>query len=467
MTDSPPRGVLLERRSAAADAGTAAPPPAYRQALEFLADRARTVPGRLRVLGALLVLLTLLFGALAAIQISQSRAAADRVVNHSQPLSDDAAQLYHSLADADTTAATAFLQAGNETAAVRDRYNQDITTAATLLAQSAERSTGSGTSQNQIRLLNAQLPVYTGLVEEARADNRQGLPLGGAYLRYASAQMQQTMLPEAQKLYAAETAALRSDYADARALPWAAIVFGVLALAALVWSQVRLFRRTNRVFNIGLVTGTAALAVGLLWVVVAQLLAGIYLGDSDRKGAAPIQVLSQARIAALQCRGAENLNLVARGSTDSYEQTWTQVAAQLNGGNGWLPQASRMTSADAEAKSAVASAEKWFGTWQQRHDAAKAANDSGSYDTAVADTIGNASAGGSGSSATTATTDAAFAALDAKLETAIAEERSTFASSADDGRNAVTGLAVGSAVLAVVAAAAAVLGIGRRLSEYR
>jgi hypothetical protein len=468
MTDSPQRSGVLERdttaaRTAAPQASADAPPPAYRLALTFLADRARTVPGRLRVIGALLVLLTLLFGALAAVQITQSRQAANSVLTHSQPLSDDAAQLYHSLADADTTAATGFLQAGNETAAVRDRYDQSVATAGTLLAQAAERSTSGGSGQDQIRLLNAQLPVYTGLVEEARADNRQGLPLGGAYLRYASAQMQQTMLPEAQKLYAAETAALHSDYSDARALPWAAIVFGVLALTALAWSQVRLFRRTNRVFNVGLVTGTAALAVGLLWVVVAQVLSGVYLGDSDRNGAAPLQVLNQARIAALQCRGAENLNLVARGSTDSYEQTWTQVAAQLAGPGGWLPQADRMTSADPAAKSAVTAAEKWFGTWQQRHDSAKSANNSGDYGTAVDETIGTTGGGNGG----TDTTDAAFGTLDSKLETAIGEERSTFRSSADSGRAAVTGLAVGAAVLAVVGAAAAVIGIGRRLSEYR
>src|SRR5581483_7133204 len=97
--------------------------PAYRAELARWAAAARTVPGRLRSVGALLALLVLVFGALTAWQVSGRATASADVVNHSAPLSDGAAQLYRSLADADTAAATGFLQAGQETAAVRTRYN--------------------------------------------------------------------------------------------------------------------------------------------------------------------------------------------------------------------------------------------------------------------------------------------------------------------------------------------------------
>ena len=46
-------------------------------------------------------------------------------------------------------------------------------------------------------------------------------------------------------------------------------------------------------------------------------------------------------------------------------------------------------------------------------------------------------------------------------------EQAEFQRAAGDGRGALTGLPAGAAVLAVLGAAGALLGVGRRLSEYR
>jgi hypothetical protein len=426
----------------------------------------RTPPRRLWTTGSVLALLAVLFGALTVTQVVQSSDAASSVVNHSQPLSDDAAQIFHSLADADTTAATGFLQAGDETAAVQKQYNDDVKTASTLLAQAAASTSASDPGQQEIRQLNSQLPVYTGLVEDARSNDRQGLPLGGAYLRFASGQLQNTMLVEAQALYSAESARLHQDYSDAQALPWAAIGLGLVTLAALVWAQIRLFRQTNRVFNIGLVAATGATAVALLWLVTAQSVSASDLRASDSRGAAPLQVLNEARIKALQCRGAENLNLVARGSTDAYENAWSADSAKLAGKNGYLAEATSMTGADPAAQQPIRAAAAAFTTWQQRHDKAKAANDSGNYTTAVNATIGTTGTVGAPGS-TAGTTSAAFGVLDSNLNSAISQERANFHSLASSGRGDTALLAEGAGLLALLAAAGALLGINRRAAEYR
>ena len=49
--------------------------------------------------------------------------------------------------------------------------------------------------------VNAQLAVYTGLVETARTNNRAGNPVGSSYLSEASSLMQTQILPDAQRLY--------------------------------------------------------------------------------------------------------------------------------------------------------------------------------------------------------------------------------------------------------------------------
>jgi hypothetical protein len=416
-----------------------------------------TPPRRLQSGATLLAVLALLFGALTVWQVTSRAAAADNVVNHSQPLSDDAAQIFRSLADADTTAATGFLQAGEETAAVRAQYSNDIATASQLLTKAAAQSGSDDPGQQWITKLNAELPVYAGLVETAKADDRQGIPLGGAYLRYASGQMQNQMLNEAQSLYQAETDRLHSDYADARSLPWAALALGVILLVVLVRAQIRLFRSTNRVFNLGMVFATACATVALLWLAVGQSLASSYLGDSDARGATPLQVLNQAEIEALKCRAAENLNLVARGSTTAYETAWEADSAKLAGQGGYLGQAQSGTSGDATARQAVDAAVASFHTWQSRHDTAHSANQNGDFSAAVNDTIGS----GSG------TIDAAFTSLKGSLDTAAAHEQAQFTNLADSGRSATSLLAPGAGVLTVLAAAGVVMGVNRRVAEYR
>ncbi len=74
------------------------------------------------------------------------------------------------------------LAGAQEPEAVQERYRKDIEEAARLLVKASGSTGSAGASSREIATLNKLLPVYTGLIERARANNRQGLPLGGAYL---------------------------------------------------------------------------------------------------------------------------------------------------------------------------------------------------------------------------------------------------------------------------------------------
>ena len=152
-----------------------------------------TTPGRLRLLLGGLVLLSLAWGGLAAFSVSQYAAAASSVVNVREPLSLDAQQIYSRLSDANDAAATAFLTGGLEPAATRQRYLADIAAASSAIENvTAQGGAGSGAAAQDLSTLARDLPVYSGEIETARADNRLGLPLGAAYLREASALMRGT-----------------------------------------------------------------------------------------------------------------------------------------------------------------------------------------------------------------------------------------------------------------------------------
>src|SRR5690242_8452301 len=224
--------------------GPVTPAPAFRRAWWRPRLDGATTPARLRLLLALLILLSLAWGVLAALTANQHAAAAADVVAVSEPLSLDAEQIYTSLSDADATAASAFLAGGLEPATARQHYQADITEAA-IRIEAASALVGSSAARTQLpghlakqtsaadaaigddlAILSGQLPVYTDEVGTARADNRLGLPLGAAYLREASALLRGTLLPAASDIYTRESALLTSSSAQATGLPL--IVIAVL-----------------------------------------------------------------------------------------------------------------------------------------------------------------------------------------------------------------------------------------------
>ncbi|WRZ54811.1 hypothetical protein OG622_32745 [Streptomyces sp. NBC_01314] len=443
---------------------------AFAEGVDQLRAAATTEPGRLRIIGAVLALLVVVFGSVTAWQMNDRSAAADDVLHGSQPLSSAAAEIYSSLAAANTAASSGFLAGGQETEESREEYEREMREAAKQLALAATASEAGSESEERIAKLNALLPEYKGLVERARANNRLGYPLGGAYLRYANDKMQK-MLEEAQSIYDNENEQLRDDYADATSYPWAAIALGVLAIGGLVWAQRRNYQRTNRVLNHGLVAATAASAVVLLWLAGGHTLARSGLNDSYDNGVRSLTVLNDARIASLTARGNENLTLISRGaettenakgdSVDKFDYAFEASMAKLKK---QLAAAERVAD-DAGGEKPLQAAGAGMEEWQARHKNARAADNKGDYQCALAQVIGGKSTAACENG--DKPTGECFDQVDKNLGIASVYEAKEFERAAQDGRDAMLGLPVGAAVLAVIGAAGAVLGIGRRLSEYR
>ncbi|XHL93412.1 hypothetical protein PW683_26575 [Streptomyces niveus] len=424
---------------------------------------ATTEPGRLQIIGALLALLVVVFGAVTAFGVSDRYSAADDVVERSQPLSAVAAKIYGSLASADTAASSGFLAGAQEPASVQKVYRDDIDTASELLVEAATSTDSSSDSGHQIATINEKLPRYTGLVERARANNRQGLPLGGAYLRYANQLMTKEILPAAEKLYASETAELERDQDDARVWPFVALAVGVVALGVLAWAQHRNYRRTNRVFNHGLLAATAAATVMLLWLAVGHTVARVELDNANAEGQASLKVLNDARISSLKARASENLTLVARGAVltekkgDEPQQDQYEVDHQTNMKSlrDALANAKELADDDAGLLP-VDNAREATTEWQKRHKSANDTDKAGEYESAVKKVIGDKNSTGE-----------SFNLVDDALEKAIGHEQREFTDSARSGRGALNGLVIGAFVLGLLGAVGAILGINRRLSEYR
>src|SRR5882724_3896651 len=430
-----------------------------------------TTPARLRLLLALLILLSLAWGVLAALTADQHASAAADVVAVSEPLSLDAEQIYTSLSDADATAASAFLAGGLEPAKARQRYQADITEAAirieaasALVGSSAARTQMPGHPAKQasaagtavgddLAILSGRLPAYTDEVGTARADNRLGLPLGAAYLREASALLRETLLPAASDIYAKESAQLTSASAQATGLPL--IVIAVVAELGLCYVLFRssrwLSRHTHRVVNYGLLLAAVAGLVSLAWLAGAFLVGRGDLLHAQQQGSAPVQAFARAEVAALQAHADESLTLIDNSGDDSYQADYLTQQKRLGPGPGTLLAAVQEAAANGGPGRDVGAGAR---AWYQAHAALRAKDDAGSHAAAVA-------------SAQSGDATTSFARLSTTLSQGIDTHQAVFATSARSGRDAFTGLAVGMIVASLVMVVGCAWGLSRRLAEYR
>ena len=403
-----------------------------------------TTPGKLRLLLVVLVVLSLAWGVLATLTADQHASAAADVVAAREPLTLAAQQIYRGLSDADATAASAFLSGGLEPAAARQRYDADISQAALGIEAAGALVGPSGSASKDLAALSAGLPVYTGEVGTAVADNRLGLPLGAAYLREASALLRGTLLPAASDIYTKESGLLTSASAQATGLPLLVLALLVgLGLGYVLYRSSRwLTRRTHRVFNYGLLVASVVGVVSLAWLAAAFFVGRGDLLNAQQRGSAPAEAFARAEVAALQAHADESLTLIDNTGDDSYQKDYLAQQKLLGPGPGTLLAALPAQAAtDAQA-------------WYRAHAALRAQDDAGNHAAAVGSAL-------SGDAA------ASFAALSATLSHGIDASQAVFASSARTGRDDFTGLTEGMIAASLVMAVGCAWGLSRRLAEYR
>lgn len=437
------------------DASVSASPAARRRALR--GATARTTPTKLRLLLIGLLVLTIAWGAVAAWTVAARTSASNNIVGVSEPLALDAQQTYRSLSDADATEAAAFLSGGLEPIPLRERYQADIAKAA-LRLEIATAAAGNSRAGSLLAALTAGLPVYAGLVETARTDNRLGYPVGAAYLRQASELMRARLLPAARELYAQENTQLAEANDQATAFPYLAVVVAVITAFGLIWSQLWLTRRTKRILNPWLLLASGAALATLIWLIVSVSLAATSLDTARNHGSAPVDALARADIAALQAHADESLTLIDRGSDNGSNQAeFLVLQKQLGPGPGTLLTAATSVAQGSPGGPAATSAARSAATWFAVHRQVRSLDNNGHYSSAVRIAIAS-SPGSSG---------ALFGRVDDALTRAIGEDQAAFRSAAQAASADLVGLEAGVITLALLMAAGCAIGVTRRLAEYR
>ena len=226
----------------------------------------------------------------------------------------------------------------------------------------------------------------------------------------------------------------------------------LLALGAIIGGSYWLFRRTNRVLNVGLVAG----GLGILATLVAAS-TGLTNATHTAQTAldepyAVATAVAQARTAAFDAKSNENLTLIARGNGAAFEQSWKDQVADAT---------QQLKSAASGGGSDVSDAQAAFQSYAARHVVIRQLDDGGNYDAAVALAL-HPAADQNGQP-----TKDAFAEFDRSSQNALAASSARADDDLGDAADRLGNLRWIVLIGGLLVALLVVLGYARRLREYR
>lgn len=284
----------------------------------------REIPRQLARFRLAVVALAVIFAALTTTQLVLSQAsllAAEKDTEQLVRVQDIKVNLLR----ADAVATNAFLVGGLEPPEQRAVYDESIAAATRGIAEAA---TAQPLDAEVLTELNQVLVDYTSGMAKARANNRQGLPVGAGFLQSSSAELRTRGVVLVDALVEANTA--RAEASLERQFPILVGLPGVAALIVLVLLNQWIARRFHRRINTGI---AGAFAAVLLLTILAVALSAAQANENNHlrmNSYATAVTAADARSAANAAKSNESLRLISRGSGQAYETAWASNAEIVN-----------------------------------------------------------------------------------------------------------------------------------------
>jgi hypothetical protein len=407
-----------------------------------------STPARLAVLRAVFIVLAVVFAVVGAFGVNQRAKAIDDVRTASGQLlalQDIQVRIVH----ADAIASSSYLRSGQEDPAQRTAYLDEIAKAGDgLVAVSAAAGAG---DLAQLSEASRLLGSYVGLVEQARANNRQGFPVGATYQRQANGIVSNAdpdvpdIVSSLQAVEASQRAQVNHSLATAHGAGIWLHLSGWLLFISLVVGSWWLWRTFRRIVNLPI---AVALLVLFLLLVVGATTQARAASDADSAVGNQLSLAddaAQARAAAFEARSQEALTLINRGNGAANEINWQRgddvVTQELDRG--------------------LTDAGNAYSSYRAAHEEIRALDNAGNWDAAVAVSLGKQQ------TSTNVNAVAAFDEFDktvGQIATSDGTDASSRLSKAVSPMHTLRNLVF---VVALVIGALAAFGCGQRLKEYR
>jgi len=283
-----------------------------------------STPGKLRLSMVAIFVLAACFALAGYFAVSGARSAVNTIARNAVPSIVTAQTVRVKLLELDALASQEFLAGGAASGAqarlkyeaVRHELGAQLTLAARNISFGKEE-------QTPIEALMEKVQVYTGMVEAARANNRQGYPVGAAYLRMASTMLHDEMLPQTQAVDELNVKQLENEYASFKSASLmhiaAILACGLALLAVLTYVQFFLSKNMRRTFNLPLLAASAAVILLTAYSVIGMSMQRGNLSAAREGSFVSAYNWLEARGIAYDTKTDQSLYLIALGAGAKYE----------------------------------------------------------------------------------------------------------------------------------------------------
>jgi hypothetical protein len=450
----------VARQTVQASPASPASPPSTPAALSTVAAQkvvrsasiVASTPGRLRLLS--IVLLVSLVAASTAGWISTTRRlnATNRLRQNTAPAVLAIERVRSSLAEADAAAGTNFLVSKFGDRQQTRAYENGIARVTTSLEEASRRIGNDDKSHELIALLDKKIVTYASLIESAKTEllvssqtQSAATQLGGAS-EYLSSEVGPTI----SELTNRSSERFTTDEQRSSKLAGSISVFFALALFTLAVAQIFLSRRTRRTLSIPLLLATLVVVASFGASISAMRLANQDLRNARENALAGISQLSKVRTEAYQLQNSNNRNLISNNGVGNALKLSKLASSQLIDGRmqtGLLQEVNR-TERNVVGRQLT---EELFVRWQRYRTALEALQ---KLPTAVQ------------SNSTTSLTEP-FTGFNITVDSLLANDEARFFASYDSATKHVRGIPSLLLFGPLVAALLSVIGIQRRMNEYR
>jgi len=409
-----------------------------------------TTPGKLRLGMFTIFILAICFAIAGYVGVSGARSSVNTIARDAVPSIVTAQTVRVKLLQMDSLASQEFLAGGADSGAqarvkyeaVRQELGEQLTLAAKNISFGKDEQTPVETLMNKVQ-------AYNGLVEAARANNRQGFPVGAAYLRMASTMLHDQMLPQTQAIDQLNVKQLESEYASFKST--SVIHIGVIAaaglalLAVLAYMQLFISKKMRRSFNLPLLAASAVVVALTAYSIVGMTLQRSNLGAAKEASFVSAYNWLEARGAAYDAKTDQSLFLIALGAGAKYEESAKVKVEKL------------AAAAAQNAQGDSASALSALRTYVQQDERIRGYDKAGKRAEAVNLALGN------GTQEAQKSFDDLNQVLTANLKTAT----SSFEASIASAESNINLLDLAFIVLSLAVVALAYFGLTPRINEYR
>jgi hypothetical protein len=242
------------------------------------------------------------------------------------------------LADADRSAANAYLAGGAEVTLPELQYQADIAAASRELQTADEHNPGGPDTSHRLQTIITLVDQYVALVQTATVDDRLGVPAGTVYLQAGTSLMHRPasgILAQVDALRGRYAAALEGANRTLELTAWMVAAYAVVAVSLMVLlirTQLFVRARFRRRRNPWLVGATLLLVIVSAAAGVGAVLAGQSIRSADDQMYGRLVKLWDARAIVYDANGNESLSLIGgpdTGGGSASDQAFQSETARL------------------------------------------------------------------------------------------------------------------------------------------